>query len=230
MIPVGLLALLAAATIFVFVLILLPGTRDVSTQLRDVAPTKKTQIAPDHAVATRERHGLQANLARAGWQIKPQAMRRRSLTSAGATFGILILLFAIVRHLNVSAFEIAAFFSAVAAYVPFMQLNSAVKKRKAAIVRAFPDFLDMLASTVQAGLAINAAFQTAAPTLHGPLGDELRTALSEMRLGRSRADALRGMAERIDNPDVTNAMRSIGQPCEASKLCSPHSWTLSRSS
>jgi tight adherence protein C len=209
MIQVALLALLAAATIFVLVLILLPGTRDVSTQLRDAAWTKRTQT-PERAMA-RERHGLQANLTRAGWHMKPEAMRTRSLTFAGATFVFVVLLFALVHHLGMFTFEIAAFAAAVAAYFPFMQLNSAMKKRKAAIVRAFPDFLDMLASTVQAGLAINAAFNTAAPTLHGPLGEELRTALSEMRLGRSRADALRGMAERIDNPDVTNAMRAIVQ-------------------
>jgi tight adherence protein C len=210
MIQVGLIALLAAATVFILVLTLLPGSRDVSTQLRDAAWTKRTENAPE-SMPARERHGLQANLTRAGWHLRPESMRTRSWTAAGMTFAFVILLFAFVRHLNVFALEIAAFAAAVAAYVPFMQLNGAMKKRKAAIVRAFPDFLDMLASTVQAGLAVNAAFQTAAPTLHGPLGEELRTALSEMRLGRSRADALRGMAERIDNPDVTNAMRSIVQ-------------------
>jgi tight adherence protein C len=212
MIQVGLLALLAAATIFAFVLILLPGSRDVSTQLRDAAWTKRPENASERATSARERNSLQANLARAGWQgVKPETMRTRSVTLAGVAFVFVILLFAILRDLGAIALEIAAFAAAVAAYVPFVQLNSAVKKRKADIVRAFPDFLDMLASTVQAGLAINAAFQTAAPTLKGPLGDELRTALSEMRLGRSRADALRGMAERIDNVDVTNAMRAIVQ-------------------
>jgi tight adherence protein C len=212
MIQIFLLALLAASTIFVFAMILLPGKRDVSTQLRDAAWTKRTEGTPEHAMRPRERHGLQTDLTRAGWQeTRPESMRTRSLTVAGVTFVFVILLFALVHHLNVFTLEIAAFLSAVAAYVPFMQLNGAVKKRKADIVRAFPDFLDMLASTVQAGLAINAAFQTAAPTLRGPLGDELRTALSEMRLGRSRADALRGMAERIDNVDVTNAMRAIVQ-------------------
>src|SRR5579872_2835161 len=207
-----LLAFLVAATVFVFVLILLPGSRDVSTQLRDVAWAKRTENNSEQGTKTRDRRGLQSDLARAGWHTtKPGTMRSRSLKAAIVTLVLVVILLLITRHLNMLSLELAAFVSAAAAYVPFMQMRSAAKKRKADISRALPDFLDMLASTVQAGLAINAALQTAAPTLPGPLGEELRTALSEMRLGRSRADALRGMAERIENMEVTNAVRAIIQ-------------------
>ena len=41
------------------------------------------------------------------------------------------------------------------AYSPFFILNQAIETRKVAIQKALPEFLDMIAATVQAGLALN---------------------------------------------------------------------------
>ena len=45
----------------------------------------------------------------------------------------------------------------------------------------------------------------------GALGEEVRAALSEMRLGRSRADALRSMAARVRVEQLTTTVTAVVQ-------------------
>ncbi len=97
------------------------------------------------------------------------------------------------------------------AYLPFSRLGGAAKKRKAAIQKALPDFLDMLASTVQAGLGFNAALGHAVDVAAGPLGEEIKAALSEVRMGRSKADALRGMADRVKQEQLSSVVTAVVQ-------------------
>jgi Flp pilus assembly protein TadB len=97
------------------------------------------------------------------------------------------------------------------AYLPFSRLGRAAKKRKADIQRALPDFLDMLASTVQAGLGFNAALNHAVDVAAGPLGDEIKAALSEVRMGRSKADALRAMADRVKQEQLSAVVTAVVQ-------------------
>jgi tight adherence protein C len=97
------------------------------------------------------------------------------------------------------------------AYMPYYSLKSAVQSRKSALMRGLPDFLDMLASTVQAGLAFNGALGYAADVSTGALREEIDAVLSEIRLGRSRADALRSMAMRVRQPDVSSMVTAIVQ-------------------
>lgn len=97
------------------------------------------------------------------------------------------------------------------AYLPLARLGGAAKKRKAAIQRALPDFLDMLASTVQAGLGFNAALAHAVEVATGPLGEEIKAALSEVRMGRSKADALRAMSDRVKQDQLTSVVTAVVQ-------------------
>ena len=63
-------------------------------------------------------------------------------------------------------------------------LSRAVKARKSDIQRELPDFLDLLSTTVQAGLALNAALVQAVDATRGALHEELRSTIDEIRLGR----------------------------------------------
>ncbi len=80
----------------------------------------------------------------------------------------------------------------------------------------------MVSSTVQAGLALNSALGYAVEAVPGPLGDEIKEALSEIRLGRARADALRAVGERTNHPALRNALRVMTQ-AERSARTSPRS-------
>jgi len=101
--------------------------------------------------------------------------------------------------------------TAAGAHLPSYQLRAAVKKRKTEIQKALPDLLDMLATTVQAGLAFNAALGYAQEVAVGPLGDEIKAVLSEIRLGRSRADALKSMASRVHQEQLSTTVTAIVQ-------------------
>jgi tight adherence protein C len=68
--------------------------------------------------------------------------------------------------------------------------------RQERIERELPDFLDILAVTVRAGLGYRAALGRVADALRGPLGDEMLTALRQMELGASRRQAFLALRER----------------------------------
>ncbi len=87
-------------------------------------------------------------------------------------------------------------------YLPNMWLNNRIKQRKNFIVRALPNALDMLTICVDAGLGFDAALMKVAEEWDNPLSQEFARALSEIRMGVRRADALRHLAERTDVPEV----------------------------
>lgn len=90
-------------------------------------------------------------------------------------------------------------------YLPEWVVRSRASRRQAEIRRTLPDALDLLSITVEAGLGFDAAVDRVAREIHGPLGGELYRMVQEMRLGRSRSDALRDLGERTS----VNELRSF---------------------
>jgi tight adherence protein C len=71
--------------------------------------------------------------------------------------------------------------------------------------------IDLLAITVHAGLGLDQALRVTSERLSGPLADEVRLMLNEVRVGQSRQEALRRLAERVDTPTIRSFARSIAQ-------------------
>src|SRR5512147_2066043 len=80
--------------------------------------------------------------------------------------------------------------------VPEFWLGGRVKKRQKAILLMIPDSLDLLTISVRAGLGFDAALGKVVEKLKGPLTDEFRRALAEVRVGKARRDALRDIIGR----------------------------------
>jgi tight adherence protein C len=75
--------------------------------------------------------------------------------------------------------------------------------RLRAIEKALPFYLDVLTLSVESGANLTGALRHAVSKgPAGPLQVELERVLRDVRAGRSRADALRAMAERIELPAV----------------------------
>src|SRR5207244_4295367 len=74
-----------------------------------------------------------------------------------------------------------------------------------------PDALDLLTISVEAGLGFDAALAKVVEKMEGPLVDEFRQALAEIRMGRSRRDALRDVAKRADSQPINNFIGAIVQ-------------------
>jgi tight adherence protein C len=95
--------------------------------------------------------------------------------------------------------------------LPDPMLSARITRRLAQIERDAADFIDLLAITVQAGLGLDQSMKIAAERLHGPLADEVRLMLNEIRVGQSRQEALRRLAERADTPTVRSFARTMAQ-------------------
>jgi tight adherence protein C len=79
---------------------------------------------------------------------------------------------------------------------PDIWLSREGRLRQERIERDLPDFLDILAVTVRAGLGYRAALGRVAQALGGPIGEEMLTALRQMDLGATRRQAFVALRER----------------------------------
>ena len=95
--------------------------------------------------------------------------------------------------------------------VPEFWLGGRVKKRQHLILLMIPDALDLLTISVRAGLGFDAALGKVVEKLNGPLTDEFRRALAEVRVGKARREALRDIIPRTEVPPLTNFIGAIIQ-------------------
>ena len=94
---------------------------------------------------------------------------------------------------------------------PEFWLGRRVRGRQKAILLMIPDSLDLLTISVRAGLGFDAALGKVVEKLKGPLTDEFRRALAEVRVGKARRDALRDIVPRTEVPALTNFIGAIIQ-------------------
>src|SRR2546423_2428551 len=90
-------------------------------------------------------------------------------------------------------------------------LGGRVKKRQHLILLQIPDTLDLLTISVRAGLGFDAALGKVVEKLKGPLTEEFRRALAEVRVGKARREALRDIIPRTEVVPLTNFIGAIIQ-------------------
>jgi len=95
--------------------------------------------------------------------------------------------------------------------IPEFWLGGRVRKRQHLILLQIPDCLDLLTISVRAGLGFDAALGKVVEKLDGPLVDEFRRALAEVRVGKARRDALRDIVPRTEVIPLTNFIGAIIQ-------------------
>jgi integral membrane protein len=86
-----------------------------------------------------------------------------------------------------------------------------VRKRQATIGRDLPDFLDVLAITVRSGMSFRSSLERVCNHFDGPIAEEMRKALHEMRLGVSRRDAFTALKERCRSGNIDNFVAALLQ-------------------
>jgi tight adherence protein C len=215
------LALICAgfsATVFVLAIAFFGNRSDVSrrvAELEDTATlTTHHRTAPivQHLLSGVDKTAITAKLAEAGWYktsvttfVASRLICFIVVTSATA-FTLAMLhqtsLLYIVFGVGLSIFGVT---------IPSFALDAAIAKRKTAIGNRLPDFLDMVSTTVEAGVALNAALTIATASIKGPLAEELEIVLSDVRLGRNRADAFNAMSQRVHQVDLSSLVMAIVQ-------------------
>jgi tight adherence protein C len=95
--------------------------------------------------------------------------------------------------------------------LPQLLLQSKIDRRKQAIIKKFPDALDLMSICVDAGLTFDGAMAKVDEKWDDPLALEFGRVIHEIQLGKSRRQSLRDMSDRIDVSDVTSFIAAVLQ-------------------
>ena len=130
------------------------------------------------------------------------------------TIGLGILFFFFLGRFNQGA-GLRVLYSVIVAalgfYLPSLYLSSAISRRQDAIIKKFPDALDLMSICVDAGLPFDGAMARVNEKWDDPLAEEFGRVIYEVQLGKSRRQALRDMANRMDVNDVSSFIAAILQ-------------------
>jgi tight adherence protein C len=95
---------------------------------------------------------------------------------------------------------------------PAIWLRDRVQLRRRQTLKTLPFMLDIITLCVEAGLNLTGALtQAVAKGPAGALRDEFARVLRDVRAGRSRTDALRTLADRMDEAVITNFVAAVIQ-------------------
>ena len=161
-----------------------------------------------------ERNIMRRKLVQAGYKHK-NALEIMNFTRIALAIGLPIICIPISTGLSPLYGTILTIVALLAGYFgPQMMVENALNKRKEAILKSFPDCLDLLVSSVEAGLGVDAAFRrvsqemvTSAPML----AKEFQLVNNEISAGVPRIDALRHMEQRTGLDEIRSLVNMLAQ-------------------
>lgn len=95
--------------------------------------------------------------------------------------------------------------------LPHSWHQAQIKKKQTEIEKALPDTLDLLTVSVEAGLGFDSALLKVVEKQKGALAEEFLKVLQEIKMGRSRRDALRDLGKRNPISDLNNVIAALVQ-------------------
>jgi tight adherence protein C len=133
-----------------------------------------------------------------------------AMQEIGAVVG-LVFGWIVVKGLGTNAIWILAGLI-FGAFYPMIWVDDQLKKRQLLVSRALPYNIDLLTLSVEAGLDFTAALaKVVEKGKTGPLCDELALVLKELKMGKTREEALKGMIVRVDMPALTTFLTALIQ-------------------
>ncbi|NOK62647.1 MAG: Pilus assembly protein TadC [Chloroflexi bacterium AL-W] len=118
-----------------------------------------------------------------------------------------------------------ALFPIVGFFYPYLWLRSKAQERQRTITNSLPDFIDLFATCVTAGLGSEVAFSLIAKRGEGPLYEELRRLLDELSIGEPREKAFQNMAYRNSSRELQRFIHAV---TEGTDLGTPIALILER--
>lgn len=125
-------------------------------------------------------------------------------------FPILVALLLGASNLRTGLITCGASFL-LALIMPGFILKRLATARQLRIIGSLPDNLDLLTVSVEAGLGFDQALLKLVEKTKGPLTEEFKRVLAEIRIGKTRRDALREMSIRTGVEDLRNFVVAIIQ-------------------
>ncbi|GAA4902979.1 DUF5936 domain-containing protein [Streptomyces coeruleoprunus] len=165
------------------------------------APAVLRMMGPKRVDALRRRLDMAGNPG--GLTVDRYAARR-------AVYGFLGVLAALAMLLRGQT-VVAAVVLAYGLTWTDVLLRIAIRRRRDDIERTLPDFLDVLAVVVSAGLGFRQALERVAERYSGPWADELRITLRQMDMGVSRREAFDQLRRRNASEQVSMFVTALQQ-------------------
>ena len=175
-----------------------------SVTIRKLGSLNRRLMWPGYEARMRRR------LVKAGepYSFKPEDIM--VLQEVSGTLGLLAGL-VLMNALQVSL-VFSVFLLAFGAWYPLIWVGDQVKKRHLLISRALPYNLDLLTLSVEAGLDFTGALaKVVEKGKPGPLREELQLVLKQLKMGKTREEALKSMIARVDLPALTTFVTALVQ-------------------
>ncbi|MDI6724985.1 MAG: type II secretion system F family protein [Methanobacterium sp.] len=149
---------------------------------------------------------IQETLIRCGMYVRASDLITLCLI-AGILLGLLSAVLAILLSINPILGGIVGFIAPTAligVYLFFM-----MERRVDAIEQGTPDFLRQVASLLRAGVGLETALEDVSKHGQGPLNDELKRAVIEIKIGSTFDEAIIGMGQRLKSKNLDRTFRMI---------------------
>ncbi|RKQ33253.1 type II secretion system F family protein [Oceanobacillus halophilus] len=188
--------------------------KKLSFSKRIIAPIwKKIVRSYKSNLSNEKKEKIEMNLLQAGNPFGMSAVEFRIVQAS--LYIILPIIFGLYSFLLQPSTGVILLFIlggfAVASYVPSYYLKQKAKARNKKALQELPDFIDLLTVSIEAGLGFDSALSKVVSKKDGVLSREFQRSLEEMRLGKTRKEALSGVRERIFIDDVKSLIGSIIQ-------------------
>jgi tight adherence protein C len=160
-------------------------------------------VPRDRAKLTR----LRERLSWAGYH-DPRAARYFVASKIGCLLlfgGAYFLLGILIQRVMAHVVPVSIFLALLGCFIPDFWLRMRIQERQREVLHALPNALDLLMVCIEAGLGFDAAVARIAerPEVRGsPLYQEMLRMHLEVRAGRPREEALRGLGERTGVEEV----------------------------
>lgn len=191
----------------------LAGLHGRPSALHRSAPRPST-VAARLARAFPPRDDLGRRLAAAGEELAPEAFRVEQTVWAlgGLVAAIALVLAAAAGGIAVDPAAVPPFgllAAATAWAARDWALGRRIERRRAELAEELPPAIDLLVLALMAGESVSAALARVAGLLRGPLAEEVRVVLGDVRAGEPVVEALEGLARRVDDPAVARFVDAL---------------------
>jgi archaeal flagellar protein FlaJ len=173
-----------------------------------IIPTALSPISKvlDNVLPDRYLVLIQENLIRSGMYVKASDLITLMLLG-GIIFGVIALVLFAVIGINPIFGLLVGFVTPIAIVLGWLFFS--MERRVDTIEQTTPDFLRQIASLLRAGVGIETALEDISKQGGGPLNDELKRAVIEIKIGSSFEDALLSMGERLKSKTLDRTFRMI---------------------
>lgn len=150
-------------------------------------------------------------LTQAGWFPRFDANSWAAIRVVSILVAIVLYFFAQQYAEGTQKLLFVLLFAVLGLYGPEAIITRRIDERKKGIEKDLPDVIDLLVISVEAGLGFEAALGRVVQNVPGELSDEFSRMLQETRVGVSRHEAMKSLADRTDVDDLNSFILSMNQ-------------------